>query len=297
MIMAVEFHDGEAECGRLLIKRVQVVRLPNCCSLLEAVAIDDHCEPVELVLGGGHQGLPVAALLKLAVAEQNVCTAAGDVQLGRQRMADGDWQPVPEGSGIGLDSPDLVAVGVPVERRQRLQEGRQVLRRQETEGGQGGVEGACYMALGEDEPVPVGIVDRLWGHVEYGTVEGGQDVNGREVAADVAGIGVMDQLQVLDADLARRLGDMSDLLVAMRMGMKPREDRHRDVLGSKGGHAGTSCLSVVSAMQLRRTDWTSRCAASASWDACAARNACTSRLSRARWSPFKNTIAALAAAT
>ena len=75
------------------------------------------------------------------------------------------------------------------------------------------------MALGEDEPVPLGIIDRLGGDIENGPVEGGQDVDGREVAADVAGIGVMDQLQVLDADLARRLGDMSDLLVAMRMGM------------------------------------------------------------------------------
>ena len=36
------------------------------------------------------------------------------------------------GSGVGLDPADLVAIGVPVERGERLQEGRQVLRRRQS---------------------------------------------------------------------------------------------------------------------------------------------------------------------
>jgi hypothetical protein len=47
----------------------------------------------------------------------------------------------------------------------------------------------------------------------------------------VAGSGVVDQLQILNADLARGLGNLRDLLVAMRM-WQPVKDRHGDVIGS-----------------------------------------------------------------
>ena len=52
-----------------------------------------------------------------------------------------------------------------------------------------------------------------------------------EPATDVAGSCVVDQLQVLDADLPRRMGNLRDLLVAMRM-WQAVEDRHSDVIGS-----------------------------------------------------------------
>jgi hypothetical protein len=49
----------------------------------------------------------------------------------------------------------------------------------------------------------------------------------------------VDQLQILNADLPRGLGDLRDLLVAMCVWL-PVKDRHRDVLGGKGSHALTS---------------------------------------------------------
>ena len=97
---------------------------------------------------------------------------------------------------------------------------------------------------------------------EHGPVERGEDVDRGEVAADVAGSGVVDQLQVLDPDLPRGLGDRArsarrDAHVASRP-----KDRHGGVLGS----SEQSCIRTYGrrAIELSSTFWTSRWAASAS---------------------------------
>jgi hypothetical protein len=95
MIMTVDFQDGEAERGRLLIKWFQVVGLPDCGSLLEPVAVHDHSEPVQFVMGGGHHGLPVAALLQFTVPEEHV-RAAPETSSRPIGVADGDGQAVTE---------------------------------------------------------------------------------------------------------------------------------------------------------------------------------------------------------
>ena len=161
---------------------------------------------------------------------------------------------------------DLVAVRVAVERGQRLEEGGQLLDRQEAERGQRGVERAGDVALAEDEPVPLGIVDGLRGDVQHGAVQRGQDVDGGEVAADVAGAGVVDQLGVLDPDLPGRLGDVR------------RSARPGWRCGSSRPKTGMVVCSVDSAVisrpspaiEVSSTCWTSRCAARASCAACAA---------------------------
>ena len=121
-------------------------------------------------------------------------------------------RPCPSGPVLASTPGDLGAVGVAVEPRQRLEEGGQLLHRKEAERGQGRVERAGDVALGQDEPVALGVVDGLRRHVQHGAVEGGEDVDRGEVAADVAGAGVVDELEVLQPDLARGLGDVRDLL-------------------------------------------------------------------------------------
>ena len=66
-----DLDHGEAERRRLLGQRIEVVGLLDRRPLLQPVAIDDHRQPVQLVLRGRHHGLPVAALLQLAVAGQH----------------------------------------------------------------------------------------------------------------------------------------------------------------------------------------------------------------------------------
>jgi hypothetical protein len=115
VIVAVHLDDGEAERGRLLIERVQIVGLPNRRTLLQPVAVDDHRQGVELVLRSGHHRLPVATLLQLSVADQDVRPTPRHVELGRDRVPDGDRQPVAERTGVGLDPRHLVAVRVAVQ--------------------------------------------------------------------------------------------------------------------------------------------------------------------------------------
>ena len=111
------------------VERVEVVGLPGGGALLQPVAVHDHRQRVELVLRGRHHRLPVGALLQLAVAGEHVGAAARHVELGRDGVADGDGQAVAERPGVGLDARDLVAVGVPVQPGQRLQERGQLLDR------------------------------------------------------------------------------------------------------------------------------------------------------------------------
>ena len=124
---------------------------------------------------------------------------------------------MPERSSIGLDATDIVAVRVAVELGQRLQEGGQIRYRYEPVSSKRDVESTRNVALGKDEPVPLGIIDVLGSDIENGPIERREDIDGGKVATDVAGSGVVDQLQILNADVPRGLGDPRDLLVAMPM--------------------------------------------------------------------------------
>jgi hypothetical protein len=192
------------------------------------------------VLRGGHHRLPVAAFLQLAVADQDVRPSPGHVQLGGQGVPDGDRQTVAQGPGVGLDTADPLAVRMAVERREGFEERGEVLDGQESEGGEGGVEDAGDVALGQDEAVPFRVVDGVRADVEHRPVQGGQDVDGGEVAADMSGIRVVHELEILDADLPGGLGDVRDLIGSAGVRVQPAEDGHGDVFDGQRGHAVSS---------------------------------------------------------
>ncbi len=54
-------------------------------TLLEAIAVDNDGQVVELVMRRGQRRLPVAAFLELAVAGQDKRAPGGTIDLGRQR--------------------------------------------------------------------------------------------------------------------------------------------------------------------------------------------------------------------
>ena len=97
----------------------------------------------------------------------------------------------------------------------------------------------------------------LWADVEYRPVQRRQDVDGGKVTTDVAGTRVVDRLQVLNTNLQCRLGNLRNLLITMSIGQQV-EDRHRDVLVSKGNHASTSWPFPLRAIEVSRTSSTSR---------------------------------------
>src|SRR4029453_13663931 len=92
---------------------------------------------------------------------------------------------------------------------------RQFINRQKPKGGQRDVQSSGNVAFGEDETVSLRIIDGLRGDVEDGAVQRRENVDSREVAANVAGARVVHQLEILDTDLPRRLGNVRDLLIAM----------------------------------------------------------------------------------
>src|SRR5215207_124181 len=102
-------------------------------------------------------------------------------------MADRNGQPVTERTRVGLNTANIIAVRVAVEVRQRLEEGGQLLHRQEPKGGQRGVESTRYVAFGQDEAVALGIINGFRSDIEDCAIERREDVDGGKVATDVAG--------------------------------------------------------------------------------------------------------------
>ena len=64
------------------------------------------------------------------------------------------------------------------------------------------------MALGQDKAVPVGVLRVVGIHVHDAEIEGGDGVNGREAAADVAGSGGMHRVKAQQARLCSQDGEL-----------------------------------------------------------------------------------------
>src|SRR5829696_7688906 len=129
MIMTIHLDDCESESCCLLIKWFKIIGLSNRRALLESVAVHDHGQPVQLVMGGGHHGLPVASLLQLAIANRY-------------------GQSMTERTSVGLNPGNIVAVRVAVELGQRLEERHQILYWQEPKGSQRDIQSSGDVALG-----------------------------------------------------------------------------------------------------------------------------------------------------
>ena len=78
------------------------------------------------------------------------------------------------------------------------------------------IQRAGTVALGQDEPVALGIGRVLRVDVEHRAVQRGQDVGDGEVAADVAQLRPADHLDVRQAHLPSQLGDRRDCLILGR---------------------------------------------------------------------------------
>ena len=146
-------------------------------------------------------------------------------------------RPWPSGPVLASTPGTLLRFGWPLSRDSGLRNVASSSTGQEAEGRERRVERAGDVALGQDEAVALGVVDVLRGDVQHRPVQGGEDVDGGEVAADVAGAGVVDQLEVLQPDLPGGLGDVGDLVLPAGAGGEPADDGHRHVLGGEGGHA------------------------------------------------------------
>src|SRR5688572_29032766 len=88
VVVAVDLDDVPAEAAPALGRLTEGHDLFGGSVDLQAVAVEDGAEVVELVMGGGHRGLPDLALLRLAVSEDAVGAVVAVVQAGRKGHAD-----------------------------------------------------------------------------------------------------------------------------------------------------------------------------------------------------------------
>ena len=256
------------------------------------------------LVAGRHGRLPVAALLQLAVAGDDERAAGRAVDLGRERDADGDRQAVPERAGVRLDARAiLVPVGVAVERRQRLHEGRQLGRRRRS-------RPAASVVYSAAAAWPLHRTNRSRSGSSGGSgltfidvqVQRHQDVDDRELAADVA---ERPRPGSSGCRCRRTLGGLAqvrDDLLAGGAGAGPAEHRQLRRRAAPRGDLGDEVLldAVIasrSPMQLSSASWTRRWAAIASWRACAARSASMSSWSSARCSALRKRMDVRAAST
>ena len=131
---------------------------------LHLVAVDDDPEPAQALVGGRLQGLPVLALLQLAVAgHHDDPAAAAEPALGeRDSRALRDAHA--ERAGVRLD-PGHADVRMPVEAAEAAQ-AEQPLLRHDTQREECRVQAGDVVALGREEDVAVRIVEAALGDVQ-----------------------------------------------------------------------------------------------------------------------------------
>ena len=127
-VVAVDLEHAPAEGLELLVERLQRHDLLGRAVEAEVVAVDERREVGELVVAGGHGGLPHRALVALAVAEHAVGAVRVLLHPGAQGDADREREAVAQRAGRAVDAGDLQAVQVHAEGRAGLVEVLQQLR-------------------------------------------------------------------------------------------------------------------------------------------------------------------------
>src|SRR5213592_3802544 len=108
-----------AEGCPLVGQRLEVVGVGRARALLESVAVNDCGQAAQAALGRIHGCLPVAALLKFTVTEDDKRSPWLAHDLGRGSTPDTHRKTMPQRARVGFDARHLATVRVAVERRQR----------------------------------------------------------------------------------------------------------------------------------------------------------------------------------
>src|SRR5262249_12207177 len=122
----------------------------------EPVAVDERDEPAEPERARRERGLPRAALVALAVAQQAIGPRWKTSQTRAERHAHREAEAVAERSGGRLDAGHAAVIHVHPERAPGVAEGGELLLRDEASLGEHRGEAEAAVALGEDEPIPLG---------------------------------------------------------------------------------------------------------------------------------------------
>jgi hypothetical protein len=186
-VVAVDGEDFPSETAVFVFERLDVHYVFDPAVNLQAIAVDDANQVVELEMAGFHGGFPDLAFLLLAVAHDAEDPVILLVQLSGERDADGDAQALAERSGGDFHARQFEPVRVSLIGRVELAEERDVFFRAEAGEGQAKIETRRLVAGGPDDAIavgPIGILGIVIGHAQ---VERGGDVHDGERATSVPG--------------------------------------------------------------------------------------------------------------
>ena len=173
------------EGGPALLLRILLHDVLGAAADLQAVAVHERAQVIELVVAAAHGALPDRALGKLAVAHDGVDAVVAAIHLAGKRHPDGHGQAVTQRARVHLDALELVVGVADVGAAELGEAGLDVVEVQIALVAEHRVVGLHGVALGEHEAIAVGIVDGLGRNVEVIGIEGHEGVDDRHVAADV----------------------------------------------------------------------------------------------------------------
>ena len=159
-------------------------------------------------MGRRHGGLPHLALLELPVPQQAVGPVGPAGAPGGQGQAVGDGQTLAQGTGGAVQAGELGHVGMALQGGAQLAQGGQQSGVKIPPTGQHAVQQGGGVALGQQEPVPVGVVGAGGVQAHLAEIETDQNLHRRQGAPGMAGAGGMGHGQDVPPDLPAEGGQV-----------------------------------------------------------------------------------------
>ena len=201
VVVAVTFDNVPPKGAPLVRERLETIGVLGAGALLQAVAVDNRGQSVQLAMAGAHGSFPVGAFLKLAVAKHDEGSPVGAGKLRCDRASDPIGRPWPSGPVFASTPGTFRRFGWPFSAESGCMNGRKVAGREKAAEGEGRIERRGAMALAEDESVPLRLPRGPADLPKHSEEKGGECVRRREVAADMTEARSSDHLDDVPADL------------------------------------------------------------------------------------------------
>jgi hypothetical protein len=144
-----------SEAAIFFFQRLDVHHVFHPAVDLEAVAVDDADQVVELEVARFHRGFPDLAFLLLAVSHDAEDVVIFLVQLGGQRHADSNAQALAERSGRDFYAGQFEPVRMPLIRRIEFAQQRDVFLRAEAGEGKAQIKAGRFVARRPDDAIAI----------------------------------------------------------------------------------------------------------------------------------------------
>ena len=137
-------------------------------------------------MGCKHESFPALAFLDLAVAQKGKDVHAGFLHLGGQRHAAGGGNALAQAAGGHIHAGHRVHVGVTFQIAAVMAQGGQVTHREKSAFCQSGIQSGGAVALGQNKPIPQGVLRVFGVDVHNLDIQIGQHIGGRQTSAGMS---------------------------------------------------------------------------------------------------------------